>query len=57
MTPDKQVTTAAPKPESTTKYAVGAVPIYVGTVLYEPGAAVELTASQAEYLGAAVKAA
>ena len=55
MTPDKQATTAAAKPEATAKYTVGDAPIYVGNVRFEPGASVELTASQANRLGTAVK--
>lgn len=55
MTPDKQATTAAAKPEATAKHTVGDAPIYVGTVRYDVGASVELTVSQANHLGTAVK--
>ena len=55
MTPDKQATTAAAKPDATAKHTVGDAPIYVDAVRYDPGASVELTASQANRLGAAVK--
>lgn len=62
MTPEKTAT-AKPdtkpdtKPEVKAKYTVGNTPIYIGADRHDPGATVELTASQAKRLDALVTAA